>query len=331
MAQTLKVETLQMRNDTAANWNSKNPVLAKGEMGVEIDTKKFKFGDGITKWQELSYASSNEYDLPTATTSTLGGVKSQAAGTDKVVVASDGTMSVSEVTTATKLKTARSITLSGDVSGSASFDGSAAVAIQANLRNSGVTAGTYTKVTVDAKGRVTTATNLSESDIPNLSTSKITGIGTAATKNVGSAAGNVPMLNESGKLDESILPALAITEPHVVDNQEEMLALEAQTGDVAVRTDGAGSFILKQSPASVLDNWIQLRGATAAVLSVNGKTGAVTLTTSDIAEGSKLYYTDKRATTNFNTNIAKTKVESLSDGVSYVKNSDTFILNCGNA
>lgn len=46
MAQTLKVETLQMRNDTAANWNSKNPVLAKGEMGVEIDTKKFKFGDG---------------------------------------------------------------------------------------------------------------------------------------------------------------------------------------------------------------------------------------------------------------------------------------------
>ena len=71
-------------------------------------------------------------------------------------------MSVSEVTAATKLKTARSITLSGDVSGSASFDGSAAVAIQANLGNSGVTAGTYTKVTVDAKGRVTTATNLSK-------------------------------------------------------------------------------------------------------------------------------------------------------------------------
>lgn len=36
------------------------------------------------------------------------------------------------------------------------------------------------------------------------------------------------MLNESGKLDESILPALAITEPHVVDNEEEMLALEAK-------------------------------------------------------------------------------------------------------
>lgn len=331
MAQTLNVETLQMRNDTAANWTSRNPILAKGEMGVEIDTKKFKFGDGITSWQDLSYASSNEYDLPTATTSTLGGVKSQAAGTNNVVVAADGTMSVSEVTASTKLKTARNITLSGDINGSTSFDGSAAVAIQANLMNSGVTAGTYTKVTVDAKGRVTTATNLVASDIPNLTTSKITDIGTAATKNVGTAAGNVPMLNKSGKLDESIIPALAITEPHVVDSQEEMLALAAQTGDVAVRTDGAGSFILKQTPASVLDNWIQLRGATAAVLSVNGKTGAITLTTSDIAEGSKLYYTEARATSNFNTNIAKTKVKNLSDGGSYVKNSDTFVLNCGNA
>ena len=331
MAQTLNVETLQMRNDTAANWTSRNPILAKGEMGVEIDTKKFKFGDGITSWQDRSSASSKEDDLPTATTSTLGGVKSQAAGTNNVVVAADGTMSVSEVTASTKLKTARNITLSGDINGSTSFDGSAAVAIQANLMNSGVTAGTYTKVTVDAKGRVTTATNLVASDIPNLTTSKITDIGTAATKNVGTAAGNVPMLNESGKLDESIIPALAITEPHVVDSQEEMLALAAQTGDVAVRTDGAGSFILKQTPASVLDNWIQLRGATAAVLSVNGKTGAITLTTSDIAEGSKLYYTEARATSNFNTNIAKTKVENLSDGGSYVKNSDTFVLNCGNA
>ena len=331
MAQTLNVETLQMRNDTAANWTSRNPILAKGEMGVEIDTKKFKFGDGITSWKDLSYASSKEYDLPTATTSTLGGVKSQAAGTNNVVVAADGTMSVSEVTASTKLTTARNITLSGDINGSTYFDGSTAVAIQANLMNSGVTAGTYTKVTVDAKGRVTTATNLVASDIPNLTTSKITDIGTAATKNVGTAAGNVPMLNESGKLDESIIPALAITEPHVVDSQEEMLALAAQTGDVAVRTDGAGSFILKQTPASVLDNWIQLRGATAAVLSVNGKTGAITLTTSDIAEGSKLYYTEARATSNFNTNIAKTKVENLSDGGSYVKNSDTFVLNCGNA
>ena len=44
------------RNDTAENWNTANPVLLKGEMGVETDTRKFKFGDGVKHWQELDYA-----------------------------------------------------------------------------------------------------------------------------------------------------------------------------------------------------------------------------------------------------------------------------------
>ncbi|UQD52298.1 hypothetical protein C0971_09960 [Bacillus methanolicus] len=76
--------------------------------------------------------------------------------------------------TASKLQTARTISLSGDVSGSASFDGSANATINATLANSGVTAGTYPKVTVDSKGRVTSGQSLSASDIPNLDWSKIT-------------------------------------------------------------------------------------------------------------------------------------------------------------
>lgn len=44
------------RHDTAANWTAVNPVLAAGEMGVETDTNKFKFGDGVTAWNSLSYA-----------------------------------------------------------------------------------------------------------------------------------------------------------------------------------------------------------------------------------------------------------------------------------
>lgn len=51
----LKV-TIITRNDTAANWTSKNPVLRKGEMGIEIDTNKFKFGDGTKTWNQLDYA-----------------------------------------------------------------------------------------------------------------------------------------------------------------------------------------------------------------------------------------------------------------------------------
>ena len=46
------------RHDTAANWASVNPILAQGEMGIETDTRKFKFGDGATAWTNLAYASS---------------------------------------------------------------------------------------------------------------------------------------------------------------------------------------------------------------------------------------------------------------------------------
>lgn len=44
------------RHDTAANWTTTNPVLAAGEIGVETDTNKFKFGDGVTAWSGLAYA-----------------------------------------------------------------------------------------------------------------------------------------------------------------------------------------------------------------------------------------------------------------------------------
>ena len=40
---------IQLRNDTAANWTTSNPILLKGEMGVEIDTGKFKIGNGTTQ------------------------------------------------------------------------------------------------------------------------------------------------------------------------------------------------------------------------------------------------------------------------------------------
>jgi hypothetical protein len=76
--------------------------------------------------------------------------------------------------TATKLATARTLGLSGDASGSAGFDGSANATITVTLANSGVTAGSYAKVTVDAKGRVTAGATLAATDIPSLDWSKLT-------------------------------------------------------------------------------------------------------------------------------------------------------------
>ncbi|WP_418675914.1 hypothetical protein [Alistipes putredinis] len=41
---------------TAAQWSIANPVLLRGETGVESDTRKFKFGDGVNHWNDLEYA-----------------------------------------------------------------------------------------------------------------------------------------------------------------------------------------------------------------------------------------------------------------------------------
>ncbi len=288
----ITLKQLLLRNDTAANWSSKNPVLGKGEIGIESDTRKFKFGDGVTAWNTLIYA----------------------------------VLEVAE--SAKKLSTPRKIKIAGAATGEASFDGSADASISIVLADSGATAGTYTVLTVNSKGLVTSARALTATDIPNLSLSKITDAGTAASKNIGTASGNIPILNASGQLDDAVIPPLAISDIHEVDNQAAMLALVAQRGDIAVRSDENKTYILKASPASTISNWVLLKTPTDLVLSVNGKTGAITLTTDNIAEGSSnKYYTDAR----FDTRFASKTSTDLSDGEKIISTEDTITINCGGA
>ncbi len=61
-----------------------------------------------------------------------------------------------------------------------------------------------------------------------------------------------------------------------------MLALNVQKGDICIRTDENKTYILQNSPASELQNWIELTTPTDAVQSVNGRTGAVTLNYQDV-------------------------------------------------
>ena len=69
MSKTVSIKIL-LRNDTSSNWSTNNPVLSKGEMGIQTDTRKFKFGDGIKSWNELDYGAGS--DLPKATSSADG-------------------------------------------------------------------------------------------------------------------------------------------------------------------------------------------------------------------------------------------------------------------
>lgn len=55
MPQNSVKATLILRNDLAATWASRNPILAKGEIGAEIDTGLLKMGDGISTFNSLNY------------------------------------------------------------------------------------------------------------------------------------------------------------------------------------------------------------------------------------------------------------------------------------
>jgi hypothetical protein len=124
------------------------------------------------------------------------------------------------------------------------------------------------------------------------------------------AANGVAALGTDGKVPTSQLPAIALTDVFVVSSESDQLALTAQEGDVAVRTDENKSYIHNGGNAGDMTDWQELLTPTDAVQSVNGKTGDVTLTTDDINEGSSnLYFTDARA----DARIAAAVLNDLSD------------------
>ena len=70
----------------------------------------------------------------------------------------------------------------------------------------------------------------------------IADLGTAAYKNIGNAEGNIPVLGANGKLDESMIPAIAINEHFDAESQEQAMLLPMQNGDmVFIGTEGVGT------------------------------------------------------------------------------------------
>ena len=154
---------IQLRRDGAQQWANVNPILAQGELGIEIDTSRLKIGDGVTAWNSLRYERPLETESNTANTL----VKRDADGNFEA-----GAITASLVgnsATATRLANARNIALGGDMSGSGTFDGSSNLTITAELNyvptlphydsNDLAATGTYSQVTIDSRGRITQASN----------------------------------------------------------------------------------------------------------------------------------------------------------------------------
>jgi phage-related tail fiber protein len=133
----------------------------------------------------------------------------------------------------------QTITLSGDVTGSGT------TSITTTLANSGVTAGTYTKVTVDVKGRVTVGATLIAADIPTLTASKISDFDTQV---------------RTSRLDQMAAPTTAVSL-----NSQKITNLATPTAD----TDAANKAYVDAARQG-LDVKDSVRVATTANITLSG-------------------------------------------------------------
>jgi hypothetical protein len=61
---------IQLRRGTAEQWAVANTVLALAELAIEIDTSRYKIGNGATAWSDLPY----------------GGIHGPMAGNDTEII-----------------------------------------------------------------------------------------------------------------------------------------------------------------------------------------------------------------------------------------------------
>jgi hypothetical protein len=202
-------------------------ISANGLMSAADKTKL----DGVQ-------AGANNYSLPVATTTTLGGVKDGAG----LSIAGDGTISAAVLSVAGR---AGDITLDKIDVGLGNVENKSSATIRDEITGT----------------NVTTALGFTPEN--------------SANKN--QALGYVG-LGADGKIALTYLPATAITSVTVVTSEAQMLALSVQVGDVAIRSDISTSFILRGNDPSVLADWQEILTPAGLVQSVNGMQGVVTIT-----------------------------------------------------
>lgn len=88
---------------------------------------------------------------------------------------------------------------------------------------------------------------------------------------------NFVQFDDDGLIPNEYFPDLVLTDTFVVADEETMLDLEAEVGDVAVRTDLSKCFILTTTDPTVLASWQELLTPPDTVVSVDGQTGSVDL------------------------------------------------------
>jgi hypothetical protein len=156
MANTIRIKRRASSGGAGAPTTLDNAELAFNEASNILYYGTGTGGAGGTATSVIAIGGNGAF-VDTSTTQTIGGTKT---------FSNTITGSISgNANTATALATARDISLSGDATGTASFDGSANATISTTLATVNSNVGTFTKVTINAKGLATAGSQASLSDL----------------------------------------------------------------------------------------------------------------------------------------------------------------------
>lgn len=165
--QKVDLAPYQTKNDNTLNTTDKTIVGAINELNTNLDWGTYS-GDAGGVGEALNAIEGTIQGLPDRiialendNTTNKSQITNLSNSYNSIV---NGNAKAGYSAKSDKLATARTIALSGDVTGSTSFDGSANKTITTTLKNSGVSAGSYSAVTVNAKGIVTSGGNAIEID-----------------------------------------------------------------------------------------------------------------------------------------------------------------------
>jgi hypothetical protein len=87
-------QQIQFRRGTSAEWASANPILAQGEIGIDLDGNRFKVGTGLTSWNYLDYTAVFDVVVQSPTAPIVYPTFANASGTTSIGIASTGSTSV---------------------------------------------------------------------------------------------------------------------------------------------------------------------------------------------------------------------------------------------
>lgn len=145
------------------------------------------------------------------------------------------------------LSQARNIAATGDINWNVNFDGSANVSAVASLSATGVVAGSYSKVTVNESGRITSGTVLTASDIPNHDASRIT-TGTLDRNTTGNAA-TATKLQTARTINGTLFDGTANITISAVDSTSRIASSEKGAVNGVATLDASGKVTASQLPA----------------------------------------------------------------------------------